>query len=98
MASYLQVTLELLSRFLRWDINQIPRSQNANADLLAKLASCAVTNLKRAVPVQFLDHPSIVPDISVVYNVQDSSPSNWMTPILGYLRSALLPDGNAIEV
>ena len=60
MVSYLQLVSTLLSNFLHWNITQIPRTKNANADILVKLASSAISDVLKSVPVKYLEHPSIV--------------------------------------
>ena len=44
MIQYLKVVRCLVSDFLYWNINKIPRSENAEADRLSKYASIAIPN------------------------------------------------------
>ncbi|XP_022158092.1 uncharacterized protein LOC111024661 [Momordica charantia] len=71
------------STLTTYEVNQVPRSENSNADALAKLASAYETDLARSVPVEILDSPSILkPD---VMEIDTPSPS-WMDPILEFIK------------
>ena len=56
MATYLQKAKELLESFNLYTISQILRSQNVEANALARLASTKCTDQLKIVPV---DSPSI---------------------------------------
>ena len=70
---------------------QIPRGENECTNRLAKAASAEFT----LVPEQVL---SIVQISSLIDNgahVQEvNSESNWTTPLISYLKTGILPDGN----
>ena len=97
MSQYYQVVHNLLAQFVSWKIIQIPRAQNSKADALARLASSTVTDLKRSIPVEFLEKPSIAIQEQVVNQVHVSAETNWMTPFIDYLSSTHIPDGNSPE-
>ena len=59
MTAYLQKAKELLGSFNSYTIHQILRSQNAEADALAQLASMKDADQLKVVPAEFLDSPSI---------------------------------------
>ena len=59
MAAYLQKAKDLLKSFSSYSIHQVPRSQNALVDALARLASIKDVELLEVIPVQFLNEPSI---------------------------------------
>lgn len=75
MERYLNKVKELLSQFKKYVIWQVPRSDNSNTDnvdALARLASAYETDLRRSVPVEVLNDPSI--DREYVMDIQPTSP------------------------
>ncbi|XP_022150037.1 uncharacterized protein LOC111018309 [Momordica charantia] len=72
-----------LAQFKTYEVNQVPRSENSNADALAKLASAYEIDLARSVPVEILDNPSILE--SDVMEVDTLAPS-WMDPIAEFIK------------
>ncbi|KAG7559308.1 Ribonuclease H domain [Arabidopsis thaliana x Arabidopsis arenosa] len=56
MEAYLSLTQDLAKQF---DLTRIPRGENTSADALAALASTSDPNLKRIIPVEFIEKPSI---------------------------------------
>ena len=59
MAAYLQRAKELLGSFSSYTITQIPRSQKAQAEALARLALTKDVDQLKVIPVETLDSPSI---------------------------------------
>ncbi|KAL2542193.1 Ribonuclease H [Abeliophyllum distichum] len=59
MASYLKLVRDLISYFEKFELIQVPRAENANADALSKLASSKDLELIKFVPVEHLAKPSI---------------------------------------
>ena len=59
MVAYLHKAKDLLSSFSSYTIHQVLRSQNAQLDALAQLASTKDAELLEVNPVEFLDKPSI---------------------------------------
>ena len=90
MAAYLQKVKAELSKFKHFDIRQIPRAENTNADALARLATSKDSDLLKIVPVEILDLPSVELKEEVAMPV--SLGPNWMTPIIQYLLHAELPE------
>ncbi|XP_022150100.1 uncharacterized protein LOC111018362 [Momordica charantia] len=89
MEKYLSKVRSHLAQFRTYEVSQVPRSENSNADALAKLASAYETDLARSVPVEILDSPSILePD---VMEVDTPSPS-WMDPIVEFIKGNPLQD------
>ena len=74
-------------------VEVVPRSENANTDALAKLASIRDAKLLDVVSVEFLAEPSIKQQPEVME--LDHEPS-WMYPIVAYLKNGELL-GNKIE-
>ena len=66
MASYLEKEKRMMETFPITLIKVIPRSKNANADALAKLASTTNSELLNAMSVEFLAEPSIKPQPEIM--------------------------------
>ena len=58
MMAYLLKVRELLATFKKYEICQIPSSQNSHADALARLATAPDAEFLGVVPVEFLAAPS----------------------------------------
>ena len=65
MDAYLKLVQTLAQEFDCFALTRIPRSENVQADALAALASSFDPGLKRVIPVEFIEHPSIGPPIVV---------------------------------
>ncbi|XP_052177535.1 uncharacterized protein LOC127791591 [Diospyros lotus] len=89
MVAYLLKVRELLVPFQRFEVHQIPRSQNSHADALARLATARDTEFLGAIPVEFLAAPSMEQPTETM--VVHASQGSWMSPILAYLREGKLP-------
>ena len=63
MDAYLKLVRKLAQKFDCFALTRIPRSENIQAD--AALASSSDPGLKREIPVEFIEHPSIGPPIVV---------------------------------
>ncbi|XP_056847446.1 uncharacterized protein LOC130494735 [Raphanus sativus] len=70
MEAYLKLVQNLSQDFDSFTLTRIPRSENTQADALAALASSSDPGLKRVIPVEFIEHPSIGPPI-VINLIQD---------------------------
>ncbi|KAL5547002.1 hypothetical protein UlMin_006689 [Ulmus minor] len=88
MASYLEKAKELLGQFDIVTITQIPRTENTNADALARLATGLEDSLLKTVPLEILDEPSL--DKHQQVDAISDKPT-WMDPIMAYLRDGTLP-------
>ena len=72
---------------------QILKGENECADRLTKAALAEFT----LVPEQVLSFVQISSLINVGANVQEvNSESNWTTPLISYLKTGVLPDGNDV--
>ena len=92
MAVYLQKAKELLGSFGSYTISQIPRSQNAEADALAQLASIKDAGQLKIVIVETLDSPSIQ-TIKGLQTVNcTTTRDSWMAPVIQYLKDGVLPE------
>ena len=91
MIAYLDKSKDLLAQLKRYNIQQIPREQNAKEDALARLASSVMVEKANFVPIAYLDRPSInLPEPVLLI---DNTPS-WMTPIVAYLGNKILPNSH----
>ena len=92
MTAYLQKARELLRSFSSYTISQIPRSQNAEADTLTRLASTKDADQLKIIPVETLDSPSIQ-TIKEPWTVNCAmTKDSWMTPVIQYLKDGVLPE------
>lgn len=66
--SYLTKAVELVKRFKLFQITQIPRTKNKEADALCKLASVVWNHLTKKVMVEMLDRKSI--DVELVHMLE----------------------------
>ena len=89
MILYLKKVRELLKKFLRVQIKNVPKAENSRADALAKLATASQEDLDRLVPVEHLSEPSLSVNSEEVSPVM-SEPS-WTDPIWDYLVEGALP-------
>ena len=65
MDAYLKLVRKLSQKFDCFALTRIPRSENVQADALAALASSSDPGLKRVIPVELIENPSIGPPIVV---------------------------------
>ncbi|XP_057548014.1 uncharacterized protein LOC130826442 [Amaranthus tricolor] len=86
MKMYLQQVKNFVPKFDKFTLEHIPRSQNAQADSLAKLASSADTSAARGIIWEVLPNPSI----NFMVNTIDRS-ETWMGPYVKYLQDQMLP-------
>ena len=89
MIAYLLRAQELLRSFSSFTIHQIPRSQNAEVDALARLASARDTDQLKFIPVEILNSPSIQIGGPQTINCITAG-DNWMTLVIRYLRDGVL--------
>ena len=59
MILYLKKVRELLKKFVRVQVRHVIRTENSQADALAKLAMTSQEDLDRRIPVEHLPEPSI---------------------------------------
>nr|XP_043620119.1 uncharacterized protein LOC122591964 [Erigeron canadensis] len=89
MKKYLEKVRQERQRFKTFRIQNVSRSQNKIADALSKLASTSFAHLTKEVLVETLQKSSIEED--VVVTLIEEEGQTWMTPIVEYLTSGLLP-------
>ena len=89
MIEYLKKVKEIKAQFRTCQVQQIPRSENARADILAKLATSQTTDLSGTVHLEILENYSIDKNDEVLCIAPESS---WMDPIIKYLKHGELPN------
>ncbi|XP_022004494.1 uncharacterized protein LOC110902062 [Helianthus annuus] len=92
MALYLSQAKTLLQTFYSYKVHHINRSENKPADALSKLASTSFQHLAKDVRIEVLNNPSVpLREVSVI----QTGTTSWMTPIIMYLQSGILPENKA---
>lgn len=90
MKRYLTAVEKEKSQFEHFDIQQVPRVKNEEADRLAKLASFDAEYIPPGVTMKHLSRPSI--EARRDLKVDTIGPKAWWAvEILKYLRDGLLP-------
>ncbi|XP_077251929.1 uncharacterized protein LOC143891180 [Tasmannia lanceolata] len=89
MIKYLAKVRQLFSRFASFEVIRVPRTENAKADVLSKLAASGYTTLG-SIHMEFLQRSSIESKAIEVMQLEDEP--CWMDEIMGYLRDARLPE------
>ncbi|XP_024028926.1 uncharacterized protein LOC112093843 [Morus notabilis] len=89
MAAYLEKVKEALEKLTAYDIQQVPRAENSNADALPRLATSKDAELLKLVPVEVLKDPSTEGKLEVM---SMSHQPSWKDPIIRYLLDGELPE------
>ncbi|XP_077226416.1 uncharacterized protein LOC143859649 [Tasmannia lanceolata] len=89
MIKYLSKVRQLTSKFKDFEVIRIPRTENAKADVLSKLAASSYTTLG-SICMEFLQKSSIENEAVEVMQVEHEP--CWMDEIIEYLRSGKLPE------
>ncbi|XP_077215561.1 uncharacterized protein LOC143850171 [Tasmannia lanceolata] len=89
MIKYLSKVCQLASKFKDFEVVRIPRTENAKADVLSKLAEFGYTTLG-SICMEFLQKSSIENEAVEVMQVEREP--CWMDEIVEYLRSGKLPE------
>ncbi|VFQ79193.1 unnamed protein product [Cuscuta campestris] len=100
MAQYKELVLALLKGFEEFKIAQIPRAENADADLLSKLTQYAPEHVSKLARVEILDRASIEKlEVAAITAASQFDRSNlvgaddhWMYDLMEYLM-----DGSLLE-
>ncbi|CAA7018587.1 unnamed protein product [Microthlaspi erraticum] len=105
MDAYLKQTQRLAKAFKTFELTKIPRSENSEADALAALASKTESALRRVIPVETIDEPSIkLPKGTVMAisqeeeedeNLTDDESAehkSWQDEIRNYLINDAVPE------
>ncbi|XP_077241406.1 uncharacterized protein LOC143881940 [Tasmannia lanceolata] len=89
MIKYLSKVRQLAGKFKNFEVIKIPRTENAKADVLSKLATSGYTTLG-SICMEFLKKSSIENEAVEVMQVEHEP--CWMDEIIDYLRSGKLPE------
>ncbi|XP_077237269.1 uncharacterized protein LOC143878937 [Tasmannia lanceolata] len=89
MIKYLSKVRQLARKFKSYEVIRIPRTENAKADVLSKLAASGYTSLG-SICMEFLKKSSIENEAIEVMQVEHEP--CWMDEIIEYLRSGKLPE------
>ena len=81
----------MVEQLEQFSISHIPRSENAQADSLAKLASSADGPKARNITWEILPNPSINQSVIMVDRFD-----TWMDPFIKYFRHGILPNDPAL--
>ncbi|VFQ97957.1 unnamed protein product [Cuscuta campestris] len=100
MAQYKDLVLALLKGFEEFKIAQIPRAENADADLLSKLTQYAPEHVSKLARVEILDRASIEKlEVAAITAESQFDRSNlvgeddhWMYDLMEYLMDGSLPE------
>ncbi|XP_076901363.1 uncharacterized protein LOC143555742 [Bidens hawaiensis] len=92
MASYLSQAKDLILHFFSCKVIHIKRCENKSSDALSKLASTNFEHFAKDIRIEVLDRLSI-PQNQVL--VIQTNVESWMTPIMAYLLSRILPEAKA---
>ncbi|VFQ68722.1 unnamed protein product [Cuscuta campestris] len=100
MAQYKDLVLALLKGFEEFMIAQIPRAENADADLLSKLTQYAPEHVSKLARVEILDRASVEKlEVTAITARSQFDRSNlvgaddhWMYDLMEYLMDGSLPE------
>ena len=92
MAKYVSLINLRLGSFAAWRLEQVPRSFNEKANVLAIIVVSLPIKETMLLPVYYQPESSI--STNEVNEVDETGPS-WMTSVVRYLSSGELPDNKA---
>ncbi|XP_019176073.1 PREDICTED: uncharacterized protein LOC109171496 [Ipomoea nil] len=92
MQKYRDAVLRTLREFEGYEIHQVPREQNADADMLSKLSTGVSSHIRKIARLEDLETSSI--DVSWVFPVQTREPC-WIDHIKRYKADGTLPQDEA---
>ncbi|VFQ98728.1 unnamed protein product [Cuscuta campestris] len=89
MKKYRDTALEVLKSFTAYSVEQIPRAENAKADILSKLSSNTPEHIRRMANVEELSEPSIHAfPVAMIC----ARPKDWTDDIIAFLKDGALQD------
>ncbi|XP_077228576.1 uncharacterized protein LOC143861550 [Tasmannia lanceolata] len=89
MIKYVSKVRQLASKFESFEVIRVPRTENAKADVLSKLAASGYTTLG-SIRMEFLPRSSI--ESKAAETMQVENVPCWMDEIISYLRNGKLPE------
>ena len=90
IAQYLEKVRKQLEAFQTYTLTQVPGRQRPCANALASLGSAFDHQLKRSIPVEYLDKPSIEAEPAVEVSQVSTTP-NWQNSTIDYLVNGTFP-------
>ncbi|KAK9050558.1 hypothetical protein SSX86_029875 [Deinandra increscens subsp. villosa] len=102
LVKYLEVVKRMSQDFQNFNIQQVPREENAEADALANLGSAFKTLEDTHIPIIHILTPAIDQGMdsqdfdtlgeTLVSSTQDSTKESWTRPIIQYLQDGTIPE------
>ena len=90
MIAYLSKTQKNLEALSWFEIVQVPREANIDADALVRLASGIDEEGEGSIPIEVLTQPYVLRgDVGVV---DGTPPPSWMTPLVEFLKRGVIPE------
>ncbi|XP_074342761.1 uncharacterized protein LOC141680432 [Apium graveolens] len=80
----------LMERFGNARLESVPREENSNADVLAKMGSQMNSVQLGQIPLGIQEIPSIL-EVEV-FQIQEIPRESWMTPIHNYIQIGVVPE------
>jgi hypothetical protein len=90
LIAYLAKTNAKLDAFSWFEIIQIPREENSEADALGRLGSGITEDGLGTIPLESLSRPSVSHD--EVGTIERTAHPTWMAPLTDFLRRGALPE------
>ncbi|CAH9133280.1 unnamed protein product [Cuscuta epithymum] len=88
MRLYRDAALELLKLFIAYEIEQIPRAQNVEADMLSKLSAETPERISKIARIEELDTSSIYACPVQAITTRDA---DWIDSLIKYINEGVLP-------
>ncbi|CAH9143682.1 unnamed protein product [Cuscuta epithymum] len=88
MRLYRDAALELLKLFIAYEIEQIPRAQNVEADMLSKLSAETPERISKIARIEELDTSSIYACPVQAITTRDA---DWIDCLIKYINEGVLP-------
>ncbi|KAL0312867.1 UNVERIFIED_CONTAM: hypothetical protein Sradi_5686000 [Sesamum radiatum] len=89
MVQYLGKVKELMARFDKCVVQQIPQNENERADALSKFGAMVAGVKERKITLVVKEHP-VIEEREGIQTIKNNS--SWMGDFMNYLRDGILPD------
>ena len=90
MKKYLGIVESLVDKFENFEIKQISREDNQQADALANLGSTLDANQDKHIPLYFLTTSALESSGKLINS--NNLTWDWRTPLVAYLKDGQLPN------
>ena len=91
MNKYLQLMSQLIDEFNDVKLELIPKEENPDANKVARLALTKVAPTTVGLPMEV----HTIPSIDKLQTLAVQKPSNWMEPIITYIKDGQLPSNSS---